>query len=88
MEDPQIDEDRIDEAVLALMFLDLHKERDIVPDSPLWWTWKSFNWDAMGRLHAKDLIYNPVGKAKSVVLTAEGRKQCEEAFYRLFARRP
>ncbi len=81
MEDSQIDTDLIDEAVLALMFLTLHGDR---------WTtraWKSFDWDAMGRLHAKDLILDPVGKAKSVVLTDEGLKRCEEAFYRLFGRK-
>lgn len=85
MEDPQIDKDRIDEAVLALMFLNLHSERGIASHAPTWWTWKSFDWEAMGRLHAKDLISDPVGKAKSVMLTEEGRRRSEEAFYRLFA---
>jgi hypothetical protein len=41
----------------------------------------------MGRLYEKDLIFDPVGKAKSVVLTEEGRRLSEAAFYRLFARR-
>lgn len=86
MKDPQINEDRIDEAVLALMFLNLHGERGIVPDAPIWWAWKSFDREAMARLHKKELISNPVGKAKSVVLTEEGRRRSEEAFYRMFAR--
>ncbi len=84
MDEPEIDTDRIDEAVLALMYLTLHS--DGRPPS-LWRAWKSFDWDAMGRLYEKDLIYDPVGKAKSVVLTEEGRQRCKEAYYRLFARR-
>jgi len=36
------------------------------------------------RLHAKDLIFDPVGKAKSVVLTEEGRRRCEALFFELF----
>lgn len=82
MKDRQIDTDLIDEAVLALMFLTLHGDKWAVR------AWKGFDWDALGRLHAKDLIFDPVGKAKSVVLTEEGLKRCEEAFYRLFSRRP
>jgi hypothetical protein len=84
MEEPQIDNDLIDEAVLALMFLTLH---DYEGHPSMSRAWKSFDWDAMGRLHAKDLILDPVGKAKSVILTEEGRKRSEAAFYRLFARR-
>jgi hypothetical protein len=83
MSEHEIDTDRIDEAVLALMFLTLHKGRDW----ELWRAWKSFDWAAMGRLHDKDLILDPVGKAKSVVLTDEGYRRCEEAYHRLFAKR-
>src|SRR5262249_35471379 len=36
------------------------------------WVWKSFDWAAMERLHEKGLISDPVGRAKSVVLTDEG----------------
>lgn len=52
-----MDEEKIDEAVLALLFLGMHDG---------FRTWKSFDWDAMERLHEKGLISNPVGKAKSV----------------------
>ena len=38
----------------------------------------------MERLHEKGLIPNPVGWAKSVVLTEAGLRQSEEAFRRLF----
>jgi hypothetical protein len=83
MREPEIDTDRIDEAVLALMFLTLHRDRNLEP----WRAWKSFAWEAMSRLHEKSLILDPVGKAKSVVLTNDGYQRCEEAYYRLFSKR-
>ena len=71
------DEDKIDEAVLALAYLTLHDEARV---------WKSFDWSALIRLHAKGYISNPVSKAKSVVLTEDGLKEakrlCEELFGR------
>ena len=38
----------------------------------------------MDRLHEKGLISDPVGKAKSVVLTGPGLARAEAAFRRLF----
>ena len=70
-----IDEDKIDESVLALLYLTLHDGSR---------AWKSFDWDAMKRLHEKGLIGNPVGKAKSVVFTEEGLKESERLFQKLF----
>ena len=58
-----IDNDKIDEAVLALLSLTLHDDVR---------AWKSFDWDAMNRLFEKGYILNPVVKAKSVVLTEKG----------------
>ena len=71
--------DQIDDAVLALLFLGRH---DGIR------TWKSFDWAAMERLHAKGLISDPVGKAKSVVFTDQGLRQSEALFRKLFATRP
>ncbi len=73
----EIDRDKIDEAVLALLWLTLHDERR---------AWKGFDWDALERLHARGLIADPVNKAKSVVLTDEGLRQSEELFRSLFTR--
>ena len=73
----EIDTDKIDEAVLALLYLTLH---DGVR------AWKGHDWDAMDRLHRKGMIENPVGKAKSVVLTDEGLKESERLFRKLFER--
>lgn len=49
----KIDEDKIDESILALLYLTLHDGR----------AWKSFDWEAMNRLHGKGYLYNSVGKA-------------------------
>ena len=68
--------EKIDEAVLALLYLGAHDN-----DSR---TWKSFDWDAMERLHEKGYISNPVGRAKSVTFTDEGWERSCEAFQRLF----
>jgi len=80
-----IDTDRVDEAVLALLFLGIC-ERDRF--TGLARTWKSFDWAAMERLYEKGLIHNPVGKAKSVHLTDEGLERAEHLFHVLFGRPP
>ena len=73
-----IDTDRIDEAVLALLYLGLHEHRR---------AWKSFDWDAMDRLHEKGFISNPASKAKSIVFTDEGLKRAEALFEAMFGMR-
>ena len=71
------DPEKVDEAVLALLYLTLHDGARV---------WKSVDWDAMNRLHEKGYISNPVGKAKSVVLTEEGLEASERLFTKLFGR--
>jgi Domain of unknown function (DUF6429) len=73
----EIDTDKIDDAVLALLWLTLHDRCR---------AWKGFEWDALDRLHRKGMIENPASKAKSVVLTDEGLRQAEALFSALFAR--
>jgi len=73
-----VDLEKIDEAVLALLYLTLHDEARV---------WKSFDWDALNRLHEKGYISNPVGKAKSVLLTEEGLRESERLFHKLFAKK-
>ena len=68
---------KVDEAVLALLYLGLHEGGR---------AWKSFDWDAMSRLHARGYISDPVSTAKSVVFTEEGLRASEQAFERLFHR--
>jgi hypothetical protein len=74
----EIDTDRIDDAVLALLLLGLHDGGRV---------WKGFDWGAMNRLHARGFISDPIGKAKSVVLTEDGQRRAEGLFEKLFALR-
>jgi Domain of unknown function (DUF6429) len=60
-----------------LLFLTLHDERR---------AWKGFDWDALDRLHRKGMIFDPVGKTKSVILTDEGLRRSRELFEALFAK--
>ena len=75
----EIDEDKVDDAVLALLRLTLHDGQR---------AWKGFDWDALDRLHRKGMILDPVGRAKSVVLTEEGLQRSEELLAALFAKAP
>lgn len=74
----EVDTDRVDEAVLALLHLTLHDGAR---------AWKSHDWDALDRLHARGMIGNPRGRAKSVVLTPEGLAEAERLCSALFGRR-
>jgi hypothetical protein len=57
---PAINTDRIDEAVLALLYLGICDTRGGMVR-----TWKSFDWEAMDRLHEKGLISDPASKARA-----------------------
>ncbi|HEY6433765.1 MAG TPA: DUF6429 family protein [Acetobacteraceae bacterium] len=72
-----IDTDKIDDAVLALLYLTLHDKIR---------AWKGHDWNALDRLHRKGMLYGPVGKVRSVVLTDEGLAESERLFRKLFGR--
>jgi hypothetical protein len=76
----EIDTDKIDEAVLALLY------RTRCDDKFRAASWKSQDWDTLNRLHEKGYIENPVSKNKSVGLTEAGRAKSEELYYRLFGK--
>jgi hypothetical protein len=71
----KLDLDRIDQTVLALLYLGVHEGLR---------TWKTFDWDTLSRLHQKGLISDPVGKAKSVAFTDEGLRESERLLQSLF----
>ena len=62
----EYDRDKVDEMVLALLWLTLAADHR---------AWKSHDWDALDRLHAKGYISDPKSKAKSVVLSEEGERR-------------
>ena len=70
-----IDEQKIDEAVLALLYLTLHDGHR---------AWKTFDWDALSRLFEEGFIDDPVNKAKSVALTDKGLAEAERLFRAMF----
>lgn len=72
----EIDEDKIDRAVLALLYLTMHGGR----------AWKGHDWDAMERLYEKGMIFDPKNKAKSIAFTEEGAEESKRLFYELFAK--
>ena len=74
------DTDKVDEMVLALLYLTITERND--------WgarAWKSHDWDALDRLHARGYISDPKSKAKSVVLSPEGLERARALFERHFA---
>ena len=77
MAENPIDTDRIDDSVLALLYLGLHDG---------YRTWKGFDWDAMDRLYDKGMISRPASKAKSVLFSEEGLRRSEQLFNEMFAR--
>lgn len=75
----ELDSDKIDEAVLALLALGRHDGYRV---------WKSFDWESMGRLYEKGYITDPVGKAKSVLFTEDGARESQRLLQTLFGRPP
>ncbi len=74
----EIDTDKIDDAVLALLYLTSFRDHGVTR------AWKGQDWDAMNRLNEKGMISDPRGKARSVVLTEEGAKRSKELFHKEF----
>ena len=73
-----IDWEKVDEVTMALLKLTSFTEHGYTR------SWKGHDWDVMNRLHQKGWIHDPVGKAKSVVLTEEGTRQAEALFEKHF----
>jgi len=73
----QVDTEKIDDAVLALLCLTLDTNHR---------AWKTFFWDALRRLHRKGYIADPVNRAKSVLLSEAGVARANAMFEAMFAR--
>ena len=73
----EYDQNKVGEAVLALLYLTLHQPG---PNQ----AWKGFAWDALDRLHARGMIGDPKHKNKSVALTDEGVAEAAVVFRRFF----
>ncbi len=76
----KLNTDRIDETVLALLYLGFHDSHSGSGGR----AWKSFDWDAMSRLYEKGYITDPVGAARSVTFTEQGLHESQRLFTELF----
>ena len=74
------DTDKVDDAVLALLYLTMHGDKFGSR------AWKGHDWNALNRLYEKGLIGDPKSKAKSVVMTEEGQARSVELFWKLFGK--
>ena len=74
------DKNKVDDMVLALLCLAITGEDEYGARA-----WKSHDWDALDRLHAKGYISDPKSRVKSVVLNPEGLRRARELFARHFA---
>ena len=74
----ELDTNKIDDAVLALLYLGLHNGGR---------AWKGFDWDALDRLYEKGYISDPKGRAKSVMLTEEGEELSRQLLEKLFGKK-
>ena len=73
-----IDEEKVEQAVLALFQMNLSDDSGRR-------VWKSLPWSVMDSLHQKGYISDPATKNKSVRLSEEGAKLSKELFEKLFA---
>jgi predicted GNAT superfamily acetyltransferase len=74
-----IDQKKIDEAVLALLYLNVHAAGSRA--------WKVFDWDALNRLHEKGFVTDHNGRAKALIMTEQGLNESERLFRKLFVRK-
>ena len=71
-----LDHEKIDNAVLALLLLGTSGNR----------AWKGYDADVLDRLHQKGLIDDPRTKSLSIVFTGEGLSQAKKLLEELFGR--
>lgn len=79
----EIDNDKLDDVVLALLYHNRFKSH---PKDDWYQAWKSLDWDTMDRLHEKGFISNPIGKSKSISFSDEGFAKSEQLFRDLFTK--
>ena len=73
------DEAKIDEAVLAVLYLTAWEEHGLTR------AWKGIDWSASNRLYERGLIDDPQNKNKSIAFTEAGLALARAAAERLFS---
>jgi hypothetical protein len=72
----ELDTAKLDRAALAILSLTLHDGSRV---------WKGIDWAITDRLHEKVFVHDPVGRAKSLLLTEEGLAAAEATMNELFS---
>ena len=75
-----LDKEKLCQAALAILGLTAHGDHQLVR------AWKGMDWDLLDLLFEKGWISDPKGKAKSVVLTAEGVRLAAEFLTKHFGK--
>jgi hypothetical protein len=75
-----LDHDKIAETALAVLALTAFSSRHEAR------AWKGLDWDVLDLLHRRGWIEDPVGKARSVVLTEAGERLAPDLLARHFAK--
>ena len=73
----KMNNEKIDDVVLALLQLTLHDE---------FRAWKGQDFEVMNRLHEKGFIQDSVNKYKSVSLTEKGLEKSKDLFLAMFTK--
>ena len=73
-----VSEEKIEEAVLALLYVCAVEERGAR------FSWKTYDWGITQRLFEQGFIDNPRGSRKSVLLTPEGEARGKALAEKLF----
>jgi hypothetical protein len=76
----EIDEHKVDEISLALLYLTTFKDKFGFR------AWKSHTWEVLDRLHESGYIDDPRNKARSVLLTDKGVGRSKALFEKHFAK--
>jgi hypothetical protein len=76
------EEAKIDEAVLAVLYLTAWEEQGLTR------AWKGIDWNASGRLHESGLIDDPKNKNKSINFTEKGLAFARACAAKLFSSDP
>lgn len=74
----EFDKDKVDEMVLALLFLTSSTDQYATR------AWKGLNLETLDRLYAKGLIGDPRLKSPTVELSKEGARLSKELFFKYF----
>jgi hypothetical protein len=72
----ELDTDKIDDAVLALLMLGASGHR----------AWKGFDWEALNRLHQRGFISDPRTRSQSLEFSDEGLARARRLLAELFGK--